>query len=336
MGVSKKAAWMGLAVMAAAGALLAGFGSEHMAAKKLTIGLIPKAAENPVFQAARSGAMDAAKELGSKYGVEVNVIWAPPNKEDAQEQAKTIQKLIGQGVNAISLSVSDANVLNVEIDNAVAKGVQVMCFDSDAPKSKRFAFYGTDDMECGQLIMKQLATAMGDKGVVAILAGNQSAPNLQARVQGVMKEAANHKDIKVIGTYYHTETAQDAVKKVEEVQAANPQITGWAMVGGWPLFTEKALDKVKAKVVAVDALPAELNYLENGQVAVLLGQKCYGWGYESVRMILEKVVNKKDPEGGPVVKAPLDVVTKDNASKYREQWTTWLGKKEGAKESGKK
>jgi ABC-type sugar transport system substrate-binding protein len=33
--------------------------------------------------------------------------------------------------------------------------------------------------------MEQLAKEMGGKGVVAILAGNQNAPNLQKRVQGV-------------------------------------------------------------------------------------------------------------------------------------------------------
>ena len=27
-----------------------------------------------------------------------------------------------------------------------ARGVQVMTFDSDAPQSKRFAFYGVDDI----------------------------------------------------------------------------------------------------------------------------------------------------------------------------------------------
>ena len=54
-----------------------------------------------------------------------------------------------------------------------------MCFDSDAPASKRFAYYGTDDKSCGARTMDDLAKVMGETGTVAILAGNQSAPNLQ-------------------------------------------------------------------------------------------------------------------------------------------------------------
>ena len=59
-----------------------------------------------------------------------------------------------------------------------------MTFDSDAPQSKRFAFYGVDDVKTGEAVMRELATLMGGKGKVAILAGNQNAPNLRKRVDG--------------------------------------------------------------------------------------------------------------------------------------------------------
>ncbi len=96
---------------------------------------------------------------------------------------------------------------------------------------------------------------MNGKGVVAILAGNQNAPNLQKRVAGVKEEAKKSAGIKIIDTYYHKETPQDAAAKVEQVMQAHPEITGWAMVGGWPLFTDNALkfSPGSVKVVAVDA-----------------------------------------------------------------------------------
>ena len=70
------------------------------------------------------------------------------------------------------------------INKAVELGAVVMCFDSDAPRSKRLCYYGTDDITCGRTVMKELARVMGDKGTIAILAGNQTAPNLQKRVAG--------------------------------------------------------------------------------------------------------------------------------------------------------
>lgn len=297
------------------------------AKKSYTIGLVAKSISNPVFIAAKTGAEDAAKEIGTKMGVTINIEWRTPVNEDAQKQSENITQLAASGADGIAVSASDAKLLKTAIDAAVDKGIPVVTFDSDVPASKRMAYYGTDDFNCGKQLASELAKAMGNKGVVAILAGNQNAPNLQARVRGVKEELATHKDITVIDTYYHPETPQDAVAKVESVQAANPQITGWAMVGGWPLFTEKALDKIagKAKVVAVDALPAQLAYVKSGQVEVLLGQKVYEWGYESVRMLMDKMANGKVPSE-KIIKAELVPVTKANAEEYGKNWDKWLGK----------
>ena len=41
--------------------------------KSYTIGLVAKSQNNPVFQAARVGATDAARDLGRKYGVEIKI-----------------------------------------------------------------------------------------------------------------------------------------------------------------------------------------------------------------------------------------------------------------------
>jgi ribose transport system substrate-binding protein len=296
--------------------------------KTYEFGVIAKSQSNPVFQAARTGAIDAAAELSKKYGVEVKINWRTPNNEDAQQQAQFLEQLASQGVDGISVSCSDGKVLKGAIDSAVGKGVEIVTFDSDSPDSKRFAYYGVNDEEAGREVMRQLAKAMGDKGTVAILAGNQNATNLQARVRGVKEEAAKHKDIKIKDTYYHTETAAEAAAKVQQVQGANPEITGWAMVGGWPLFTKNALDGVadKAKVVSMDHLPEQLGYVKNGQVQTLIGQDCYGWGHETVMMLFNKVHDNKKPEK-VINNFPLQIVTKDNLSEFEGKWEKWLGKK---------
>src|SRR5262249_5883 len=205
----------------------------------------------------------------------------------------------------------------------------VICFDSDAPKSKRFAYYGTDDDACGHRVMSELAKAMDEKGTIAILAGNQSAPNLQARVKGVKDELAKYSHMKLLeaggGVFFHQETPEKAAEAVQAAQNANPQIEGWAMVGGWPLFTANALPwpPGKVKVVSVDALPAQLGYLRYGHVEVLLAQDCYGWGHKSVEIMLDKIVNNKQPADVRVID-PLTKVTKDTADEFGKNWEKWL------------
>ena len=301
-----------------------GFAAE----KTYTFGVIAKSNNNPVFQAAKTGAEDEAAKLSKEHGVDIKIDWRTPNEEDPQKQADAVEQLVNAGAQGIAISASDANKLTDAIDKAVDSGVPVVMFDSDAPKSKRLAIFGTDDIDCGQKVMSELAKEMGGKGVVAILAGNQNAPNLQKRVQGVKEEAKKYPDIKIIDSYYHKETPQDAAAKVEQVMQAHPEITGWAMVGGWPLFTDNALKFAPGtvKVVAVDALPAELGYLRSGHVQVLLAQQVYEWGSKSVDMLYDKVAEDKNTPS-TFVKGELIPITKDNVDEFAKNWEKWLPKK---------
>jgi ribose transport system substrate-binding protein len=290
---------------------------------------VAKSLSNDVFQAAQVGAADAAKELGPKYGVEVQLEIRTPNDEDATKQAEAIEALARMGAQGIAVSCSEANTVTPSIDKAVGKGAAVMCFDSDAPNSKRFAYYGTDDKACGQKTVDVLAKAMGEKGTIAILAGNQSAPNLQNRVAGAKEALAKYPNMKLNnpGVFYHVETPEKAAEAVQNAQNANPGIQGWAMIGGWPLFTADALKwpAGSIKVVAVDALPAQLNYVKNGYVEALLAQDCYGWGTKSVDILLNKIVNNQAPADVKVID-PLTLVTKENVDAFAENWKKWLKK----------
>ncbi len=297
--------------------------------RTILIGFIGKSQTNDVFQAAHAGARDAAVELGAKYGVKVEIEIRTPNDEDATKQAEAIEALTRRGADGISVSASEANTITPSIDKAVAKGIAVMCFDSDAPQSKRFAFYGTDDADCGARIMERLVQTMGEKGTVAILAGNQSAPNLQARVAGAKAAAAKYPGIKLNepAAFYHVETPEKSAEAVASAQNANPGIQGWAFIGGWPLFTSDALKWApgSVKVVSCDALPAQLNYLRTGHVDTLYAQDCYGWGYKSVEILLEKIIHGKTP-ANPKIVDPLTEVTKANVDAFGKNWEKWLAK----------
>jgi ribose transport system substrate-binding protein len=290
----------------------------------LKIAMIAKSSTNPVFLSARTGAEAAAKELSQKHGVPIEIVWLTPPAEDGQVQAQRIAQAVNEGASAVLISCSDAGKVTGAINDAVGRGVPVMTFDSDAPQSNRFAFYGVDDIKTGEAVMKELAPLMNEKGKVAILAGNQNAPNLRNRVAGVKLEAAKHPGITIVDTFYHLETPQDAAAEVVRVQNAYPEITGWAMIGGWPLFTQTLLsdlDPKKVKIVSVDALPAELAYVEKGLAPVLLAQPTYNWGYVSVHKIVEKVHLKQDvPQ---IIPMELVRVSKDNLGSWARQLQTW-------------
>ena len=112
--------------------------------------MIAKSSTNPVFLSARTGAEAAAKELSAKHSIPIEIVWLTPPDEDGQVQAQRLAQAVNEGATAVLISCSDAGKVTGAINDAVARGVPVMTFDSDAPDSKRFAFYGVDDVKTGQ------------------------------------------------------------------------------------------------------------------------------------------------------------------------------------------
>jgi len=293
--------------------------------RTITITMVAKSESNPVFLSARLGAEAAAKDLSDKYSkIDVSIDWRTPLLEDANGQVERILAAVDEGTDAILVSCSDEQVLEAAINTAVEQGVPVMTFDSDAPDSKRFAFYGADDIELGETVMDELAELMGHQGQVAILAGSMNAPNLLKRVEGVKAAALKYPQIEIVGVFNHEETAQQAVDEVLRVNNAYPEINGWAMIGGWALFNDDLLDRIdpeRLKIVAVDALPTQLAYVEKGVVPVLLGQPTFKWGKESVEKIVDKLHFEKDvPE---INKLKLIRVSRANLGGWSRQIKAW-------------
>ncbi len=289
-----------------------------------TIALIAKSSTNPVFLSGRQGAEAAAAELTKQHGVTVKIDWLTPPNEDGAVQAQRVAEAVNSGANAILLSASDAGKVKGAVDEAVDRGVPVMTFDSDVPGSKRFSFYGGDDAKMGTQVMDELAAQMDGKGRIAIIAGNQNAPNLQNRVKGVRETATKYPGITIVDAFYHAETPQDAAAEVLRVKNAYPEVNGFAMIGGWALFTRTLLtdlDPAKVKIVSVDGLPAQLAYVESGLAPVLFAQPTYSWGYVSVKTIFDHVYLKQEVLAH--VQMDLVRVSKDNLGEWARQLKAW-------------
>jgi len=96
------------------------------------------------------------------------------------------------------------------------------------------------------------------------------------------------------------------------------------MIGGWALFTQSLLtdlNPARIKVVSVDALPAQLAYVDKGVVPVLLAQPVYQWGFVGVSTIVDKLHFKKDPP--QVIPMELIRVSKENLGVWARQLRDW-------------
>jgi ribose transport system substrate-binding protein len=281
----------------------------------LRFAVIPKALDIPVFNYAKIGAERAAAELGN-----IQVLWSAPASADQLKQKEILESYITQRVDGIAISALNGDFLAETINRAVDAGIPVVTWDSDAPSSKRMAFYGVDDLASGRILAEQTIKLLNGKGKVAIIT-SMGAANLQKRLDGVKQGLAAAPGIEVVEVY---DIKEDPIRCAEIISTGGrryPDLAAWVSVGGWPVFTRNALaglDSAKTKVISFDTIDPALDLLREGKVQVLLGQKYFGWGSESVKL-LNDIKNGKKP-ATPIIDSGVDVVTKDNVEQYAEQW----------------
>lgn len=287
---------------------------------RLFFAVVPKLLDNPVFNVARTGAEDAARELG-----DVEIYWTAPVVSDAAQQASIIESLIERRVDGIAVSVNDPDALRTVIDKAAEAGIAVVTFDSDAPMSKRTSFYGTNNYESGRILGEYLIEFMGTGGKIAIQTGTPGALNLEERIRGLRDYLKDYSGITIVSTQACYDDINKAVSQIEAVHQAHPDLSGWVLVGGWATWTPApgpftGMEPGELTVVAFDALQEQLDYVREGYVQMLIGQKMWGWGYHSVNML--HAIVKEEKEFPPVVDSGLDIVTKENVEDYALKWKT--------------
>lgn len=294
----------------------------------LTIAWIPKALDNPVFELGRQGAIQKAAELSAEGPVQVEVLYVGSVSSDAAEQVHVIEDVIARDVDAIAISCNDPVVCIDPIDKAVAAGIPVMTWDADSPESARFTYLGVDNYQAGQAAADLLVRAMGQQGDVAILTGVLGAHNLEERVRGFRDGIETYPDIHVVAMAVSNDDINLGVQLVEETMQAHPDLDGWFFVGMWPLVADRGSMPLwegaalhgDMKTVAFDTLPVELEFLHDGYLSGLVGQKYWGWGYDTVQIVYDHVINGKTYP--PFISSGMDIVTRNNVEAMIEAWET--------------
>lgn len=297
-------------------------------AKSYVFAWIPKALNNPVFALGRDGSFKKASEITAKGPDSVDVIYTGSVASDAVEQVRVMEDIIAKGVDGIGISCNDPTALVDVIDMAIATGIPVMTWDSDAPESKRFAYLGVENYAGGKAAAELLIKYMGKEGKVALLTGVPGALNLEERIRGFKDGIKDYPGIKVVTTVACYDDINQGVQVVEEAMQAHPDLNGWFFVGLWPMFAgrgamplwEEASLAGRCKNVAFDTLPVELEWMKDGLVVGLVGQKYWGWGYDTIQMLYDYVAHgKRFPDW---VDSGMDIVTEHNVDAMIEAWET--------------
>jgi ribose transport system substrate-binding protein len=286
----------------------------------------PKATDNPVFAVAEAGGKIRSEELG------VDFKWVGPPNTDAALQASLLDDAITAGCQGMGVSCNDATVLQPIIDRAIDSGIPVITWDSDSEQSKRLSFYSIDGDAAATAGAQRFVEVMADNPTktYVLLSGNAGAPNLEGRIAAVRAVLdLPESGLEYVTTLFCNDNPQLGQQLMEDQLTTTPDLGGFFLIGGWPLFTDiggmtqflAATAAGTLKCVAWDTLSMELPLLENGTVQGLIGQKYFGWGYDGVGIMYDHVVY--DIELPPFIDSGFDLLTTPaEATAFAEKWVT--------------
>ena len=163
-------------------------GSQHDVQEKYF--LVSANIKVPYWQEAAAGLNHAAAEM------HVKAEFVGPDTYDPKAQHEQFQDVLKQKPAGILISASAPNLLNSDIDAAIAQGVPVIAIDSDAPASKRLLFIGTDNYKAGVMAARILAKDLAGKGNVVVFTMPEQA-NLKDRLRGYNDVFAEHPQLKI-------------------------------------------------------------------------------------------------------------------------------------------
>ena len=299
-------------------ALAAACASFATAAESYRIAVIPKGTTHEFWKSIHAGARKAEMEFKAA-GVDVQVIWKGPIKEDDREQQiQVVETFVSQRVNGIVLAPLDKRGLVAPVDAAVRGKIPVIVIDSGLESKSPSAYIATDNREGGRIAARQLGQMLGAKGNVIMLRLQVGSASTEAREEGfleVMKK--DFPNIKLLSTDQYAGATRETAKAVSEnlLTRYGRQVNGIFCVNesgtaGMLLALRAAgLAKGRVKFVGFDSGETLNAALLAGDIQGLVVQNPMKMGYLGVKTMVAVLQGKKVD---PVTDTGVGFVTKEN------------------------
>jgi len=321
-----------LILLAAAAALaLAG---PAVAQDKKQLVIVVKGLDNPFFESIHQGCLKWNSENASS---EYECFYTgPASTSDEAGEAQILQDILSKSTTAaVAISPSNAPLIAQTIKSANTT-IPIMTVDADLAKEDsalRQTYLGTDNYLMGKRIGDYIKTAIPAGGTICTIEGNAAADNILRRAQGMRDSLSGQEGLATLaGEGGWTEVAgcpvftnDDGAKGVQamsDILAANPNLTAFGIMGGWPLFgapqpyrdlVGPLKDKLANNTFAIgaaDTIGDEVAIAKEGLVTALVGQRPFEMGYKAPSVMISLINGEKvdDP-----VFTGLDECTKDTA-----------------------
>lgn len=254
----------------------------------------------------------AGAEKGFRdFGIDGKVI-APSNEYNFDEQEKILKDILKENPDVLIVSMIEASKISIlkEFDK---KNIPVLLIDTDIPWENKTSYIGTNNLELGLKGGALLATKLQPGDKVALITGEESNPELRARIKGA-KTSLENVEIKIATHKTIANDAEQAKSVMETILNDHPDVKGvYATSDVLALSAIEIIQKngFDIPVIGTDGLTEMIKLIEEGTLSSTVAQNPYDMGYLSVGTAL-KVVKGEYIERN--IDSGVDIIIQGNAT----------------------
>ncbi|CAH1192824.1 hypothetical protein PAECIP111891_00447 [Paenibacillus allorhizoplanae] len=219
----------------------------------------------------------------------VQLIVKAPDVINIEQQMRMMETLIAQKVNGIAIDPIDPVALVPIINKATQAGIPVICFESDAPDSKRYSFIGSDPLQEGTLMGQMVDRYLKGRGMIMIEGSMTGSFQIRQRLQGLEQYLKQKTEIQVLEKKYHNGDTEKAISDLETMINEHPHFD--ALVPLDIISSSNAIlvwksQGLKRYAITFGMTPDVKEALLNGQINAVISENEHLWGDKIIEQLL--------------------------------------------------
>jgi len=310
-----------LAALGATG-LLAGCGASSSGGTtgKKTVAMVLANKADPFFLTIRCGAQQEARKLGVGLTVQLTNDYSPGQQIAAINAATATQP------QAVAVDPMDPEAIFPPLNQAHHNGAKLVTLDGTLnDKSQLASEIVSDDFHAGVVSAQRLASLIGDKGKVLMIALQTGVPPVQNRIDGFKAGMKQFPNITVLPIQYDNSDPQRAAAVMAATLARNPDLAG--VYSENPPAVQGATNALKhagkvgqVKQVVFDGSPTTVADLQSGSAQAIVVQEPRLEGQLAVQQAVDAIDGKATRSH---IVTPVMVITAKNLNTPQAQQTLW-------------
>jgi LacI family transcriptional regulator len=262
---------------------------------------------DPVRDGIRTAARDS---LGMRVEVDFRTY-----ERFGQEDLEMLQNDVDTGYDGFILAPGSPRKMDPLLRRIAGRGGHAVFVATDAPRSPRLAFVGSDAYVCGSIAAELLAMQLRQKGSVAIITGDVSIEDHAQKVRGFAATVA------VMAPHLHLLAAieshddpRQAYEMTRNLLSQEPAPSGIYVSTANSLAVVQAIEDLgflgHIQVVATDLFSELIPLIESGGVFATLHQRPFTQGKVAFEALARYFVHGAKPK--VVTKLPPHIVLRSN------------------------